>query len=238
VRFTHEEIGPLRKIQLADAQPGFLTIHQIFAISAQWLHARPRSCTYQPRQPPTRCTVHPGSTSRPTIEEHAMKRILAAAGSLGLVALLGITLVSQTVGAQTATPESTSKKDQFLSTLAGKLGVSTDTLQTAIEQTTDELGFGPARFAERLRERIQDRVQLHRDRLLDHMDLSQGAAFIGITEEQLKTELEHGDGFIAIARAHGKTDDQIRAFLIQRATEKIDQRLHSPSGDATAPASA
>ncbi len=172
-----------------------------------------------------------------------MKRILAAAGSLGLVALLGITVVSHTVGAQTATPagtatESTSKKDQFLSTLAGKLGVSTDTLQTAIEQTTDDLGFGPGRFAERLRERIQGRVQQHRDRLLDHMDLSQGAAFIGITEDQLKTELENGDGFIAIAREHGKTDDQIRAFLIQRATEKIDERLQSPSDDATAPASA
>lgn len=172
-----------------------------------------------------------------------MKRIFLAIGSLGLVALLGITTVGGVVRAQTATPSGgtatiATKKDQFLSALAGKLGVSTDTLQTAIAQTTDELGFGPGRFAERVRERIQDRIETRRDRVLDRADLTQAASFLGVTEDQLKTELQGGKTFIDVARDHGKTDDQIRTFLVQRATEKIDERLQTTSGDATAPASA
>src|SRR5215212_2917400 len=100
----------------------------------------------------------PESAARPTNEERRMKWIHVAIGSLGLVALLGITVLANTALAQNGTPagtaDITSKKDTFLTTLAGKLGVSTDSLQSAIEQTTDELGYGPGRFGERLRERI------------------------------------------------------------------------------------
>ena len=171
-----------------------------------------------------------------------MKRPLLAIGSLGLVALLGIIMIGGVVDAQTSTPSGTSdtapsKKDQFLSTLAGKLGVSTDTLQTAIDQTTDELGYGPGRFAERIRERIQDRIEAHRDRVLDRRDLTQAAAFLGIPEDQLRTELQNGSTFIGVARNHGKTDDQIRAFLIERATAAIDDHIQGAPNNSTAPAS-
>jgi hypothetical protein len=169
-----------------------------------------------------------------------MKRILLGVGTLGLVALLGITAVGGVVDAQTSTPTGTSdttpsKKDQFLNTLAGKLGVSTDRLQTAIDQTTDDLGFGPGRFAERVRERIQDRIETHRDRVLDRRDLTQAATFLGIPEDQLRTELQSGKTFIDVAHDHGKTDDLLRAFLIECATATIDAHLQaSPSNPATA----
>lgn len=172
-----------------------------------------------------------------------MKRILLTIGSLGLVALLGTVTVGSVVHAQTSTPASASdttlsKKDQFLNTLAGKLGVSADALQTAIDQTTDELGFGPGRFAERVRDRIQDRIDNHRERLLERRDLFQASAFLGISEDQLRIELQGGKLFIDVARGHGKTDDQIRAFLIERATAAIDERLQPGAGDSNTPASA
>ena len=172
-----------------------------------------------------------------------MKRTLLAIGSLGLVALLGITMVGGVVDAQTSTPSGNSnsvqsKKDQFLSTLAGKLGISPDTLQSAIAQTTDELGFGPGRFAERVRERIHGRIETHRDRVLGRADLSQAAAFLGIPEDQLRTELQSGSTFIDVARTHGKTDDQIRAFLIERATATIDEHLQAAPNNPTVPAGA
>lgn len=168
-----------------------------------------------------------------------MKRIILAIGSFGLVALLGITIAGGIVDAQTSGPAGTSatgtsKKDQFLSTLAGKLGVSTGTLQTAIEQTTGELGFGPGRFAERLRERIHDRIDIHRDRVIERIDLTQAAAFVGLTEDELQTELRNGKTFIEVARDHGKTTEDVRAFLIQQATAHIDERLQAAE---TAPAS-
>jgi hypothetical protein len=166
-----------------------------------------------------------------------MKRILLGIGSLGLAALLGITMVGGIAHAQPATPSGgtstiSTKKDQFLSNLAGKLGVSTDQLQTALDQTTAELGFGPGRFAERVRERIQDRIETHRDRVLDRRDLTQAANFLGIPEDQLRTELQGGKTFIKVARDHGKTNDQIRAFLIERATAAIDDHL-TASSDTT-----
>jgi hypothetical protein len=176
-------------------------------------------------------------------KELHMKRFLLGIGSLGLVALLGITTVGGAVRAQTATPSDgtttiSMKKDQFLNTLAGKLGVSTDQLQTALAQTTDELGFGPGSFAERVRERIQDRLETHRDRVLDRRDLTQAADFLGIPEDQLRAELQGGKTFIEVARAHGKTDDQIRAFLIERATAAIDDHLETATDGSGAPTGA
>lgn len=162
-----------------------------------------------------------------------MKRIVTVFGALGLATVMGITMIGGVVDAQTATPSdtgaSTSKKDQFLSTLAGKLGVTTDALQTAFEQTADELGFGPGRLGERLRERIQH----HRDQIMDRIDVAPAATFLGISEDQLTRELQDEHSFIEVARNHGKTDDQIRTFLIERATERIDQRLQGATGEAS-----
>ena len=83
-----------------------------------------------------------------------MNRYLKSIGGVGLVALLGVTMVNGVVDAQTngnpgtaVTGEKTSKRDQFLNTLAGNLDVSVEALQTAFHQTVDEVGFGPGRSA-------------------------------------------------------------------------------------------
>jgi hypothetical protein len=161
-----------------------------------------------------------------------MKRILMAVGGLALVALLGVTVVNGVVNAQT--PESeTSKRDEYIASLATKLGVSPETLETAIDETSDELGFGPGRFGGWLRERFQQHREDRHDRIVEHLDLTESAAFIGITEDELKSELQDDKTFLEIAQEHGKTTDQVRTFLIERATEAIDTRLNAASDDAT-----
>ena len=163
-----------------------------------------------------------------------MNRYLKSIGGVGLVALLGVTMVNGVVDAQTnGTPgaetsvssEKASKRDQFLNTLAGNLGVSVESLQTAFQQTVDEVGFGPGPFGGRFRGAIMDRLDERRERIIEHIDLSDGAAFLGITEDELRAELQSGKTPLDIAEEHGKTQDEIRDFLIQQATEQIDGRL-------------
>ncbi len=170
-----------------------------------------------------------------------MNSYLKSIVGVGLVALLGVSLVSGVVNAQSdVTPrtgaiETPSKRDQFLETLAGNLGVSVETLQTAYQQTVDEVGFRPGPFGRIVRGAIKGRHDERREWMLEHVDLSDGAAFLGITEDELRAELEGGKTALEIANEHGKTFEEIRAFLIQQATERIDQRLQAASD---APASA
>ncbi len=167
-----------------------------------------------------------------------MNRYLKSIGGVGLVALLGVTMVNGVVDAQTnPTPESgttvssekTSKRDHFLATLAGNLGVSVETLQGAFQQTVEEVGPGPfgGRFGGMIRDRMDDR----RERIIEHIDLADAASFLGITEEELRAELQGGQSPLEIAESHGKTQDEIRAFLIQQATERIDARLAGETTD-------
>ncbi len=48
------------------------------------------------------------------------------------------------------------------------------------------------------------------------------AAFLGITEDQLRTEQQGGKSLAQVAEAHGKTRDQLKAFLTQEHNTRID----------------
>ena len=170
-----------------------------------------------------------------------MKRIILAIGCLALVGLLGITMADRSVDAQnTATPgastASSNDKDTgreaYLDTLAEKLGVSAEQLQSAIDETNSELGVGGPR--EWRHGGDGDRWGFHRfegrghaGALLRWIDLAPAADFLGITEDELMTDMRSGTGFLEIAAEHGKTTDDIRAFLIQRATVAIDTFLQN-----------
>lgn len=191
-----------------------------------------------------------------------MKRVHLIIGSLALVALLGITMVSRSVEAQDTAPPETpgassvltddkeSARDTYLATLAENLGVTTEQLETALSETSDELDIGGW-----MQGRIGSRDS-HRDgfgsrrgaghffgrghigSILRNIDLTPAADFLGITEDQLIDELRDGNRFIEIAAEHGKTSDDVRAFLIQRATVAIDEYLQnaeaSPATDSAA----
>lgn len=60
------------------------------------------------------------------------------------------------------------------------------------------------------------------------------ATFLGITEDDLRTDLRSGMTLIEIAEANGKTQDELRTYLIEQATERIDEQLQETADDAEA----
>lgn len=186
-----------------------------------------------------------------------MKRIGLIIGSLALVALLGVTMVSRSaVDAQDSAPPATSgtpaagapgestgesAKETYLAALAEKLGVTPEQLQTAIDETNAELGIdgesrgmGGPRDSHRGNDNGRPgRGHQEGNSFLRGIALADAATFLGITEDELRTELATS-AFLKVAEAHGKTTEEVRAFLIQQATIAIDERLQAAE---TAPAS-
>ncbi len=192
------------------------------------------------------------------IKERNVKRILLAIGSLALVAMLGISMIGNAVDAQdTATPEAgdgtavggqttetqDSAKDAYLAALAANLGVTTDELQAAIDATNTDLGVeggvmggfkggkgdGHRGGHDESRGDMGGRAG---SSMLRGVDAAAAAVFLGITEDELKTQID-GSTFLAIALANGKTTEDVRAFLIEQATAQIDERLQAAT-DASA----
>ena len=61
-----------------------------------------------------------------------------------------------------------------------------------------------------------------------HNSLSTAAAYIGITEAELRTELQTGKTLAEIAVAHGKTRDGLIAALSAEATKQITTAVDQP----------
>lgn len=179
-----------------------------------------------------------------------MKRILLTIGSLALVAMLGATMIGRSpVDAQNpATPASGAsgatlqpKRDAWLATLAENLGITTDQLQTAIEQTNQELGMGGMMTGRGDREghRGSGRSGEHgaMSGIMRGKNAAAAATFLGMTEDELRTELQSGKTFLDVAADHGRTTDEVRAFLMQQAAVAIDTYLqNAEAGPAATPA--
>lgn len=178
-----------------------------------------------------------------------MKRVLLTLGSLALVAMLGLTMLGWSpVDAQnSATPATGAnqqpKRDAYIAALAEKLGVTTDQLQTAIDQTNQELGMGGMMTGRRDSHRGDHEGRRGSGRSDEHGAMSgimrgknaaAAATFLGMTEDELRTELQRGKTFLEIAAAHGKTTDDVRAFLMQQAAVAIDTYLQNGEVTPTA----
>jgi hypothetical protein len=57
--------------------------------------------------------------------------------------------------------------------------------------------------------------------------LDSAAGYIGITEAQLRTELESGNSLAQIAKAHGKSVDGLIDALVAAAKNKLDEAVSS-----------
>ncbi len=184
-----------------------------------------------------------------------MKRVLLTLGSLALVAMLGLTMLGWSpVDAQnSATPATGAaganqqpKRDAYIAALAEKLGVTTDQLQTAIDQTNQELGMGGMMTGRRDSHRGDHEGRRGSGRSDEHGAMSgimrgknaaAAATFLGMTEDELQTEFQSGKTFLEIAAAQGKTTDDVRAFLMQQAAVAIDTYLqNAEAGPAATPA--
>jgi hypothetical protein len=57
------------------------------------------------------------------------------------------------------------------------------------------------------------------------------AEFLGIAEDELRDDLRSGMSLVEIAEANGKTQDELRTYLIEQATEAIDERLQESTDE-------
>lgn len=180
-----------------------------------------------------------------------MKRIrlwwIAAAAGVAVAAFAGIAVVS---GQETPVPGADAGQT-MLDRVAEKLGIDSPTLRDAIESSaSDEID-------ERLAagELTQEQADALKERLAEAPDDSligggrhgpghgpgghefffggdELATFLGITVEELRMELQaDGATLPTVAEAHGKSRDELKAFLTEQFSAKVAERV--ASGDLT-----
>lgn len=172
-----------------------------------------------------------------------------AAAAVALTAAIGL---GASVMAQTPAP-GTDDGTSILDRVAQKLGISSDTLGEAIESSLNEeidervaSGDLTQEQADAIKARI---AALPDDALLGgphgrgfggpgrhgHFAMAVGAdlaEFLGITTEELRTELQADGATLAtVAAAHGKTRDELKSFLTSQIKARLDERV--ANGDLT-----
>ena len=145
-------------------------------------------------------------------------RRIAVAG-LAVVVLGGAAVGIAAAQAQPATTgqQTESAYQRFVDALAKRLGITSQALDTAITQARSDAGLpadgrgfpgGPG----------------HRGPGGFGFGLDAAATAIGITPEQLKTELP-GKSLAQVAQAHGKTANDVATALKNQANQQIDQAV-------------
>ena len=175
-------------------------------------------------------------------------RTFAVAGVLAATVAGGTAITAVNAQQSTPTPSATAgtqqrqqQADAWLTRLAQNLGVTTDRLRSALQQTALQevdaalqRGDITAEQAQQARERINSGDVMRFGFRgpgghdgpggrggpgfgISHDDLVQ---FLGITAEQLRTEHE-GKSLAQVAQAHGKSREQLITFLVTKAQEQI-----------------
>ena len=124
-------------------------------------------------------------------------------------------------GQATTPAELTQRRDDWLKSVAGKLGVSTDKLQQAIQDANKESGLPapmltppmigggmPGTFAVRVMSPFQPAAQA-----------------IGITEDQLRTEQAAGKSLADVARAHNVDPTRVADAMKAQRRSEIDKAV-------------
>jgi ribosome recycling factor len=158
---------------------------------------------------------------------HLARRGLLAVGA---VLVLGIAAVGIAAAqAQPATPgQAQSGYQAFVDALAKRLNVSSANLETAIGQARTDVGL-PANG-----KGFPGGGERH-GRGGGGVELNAAATAIGITPEQLRTELP-GKSLAQVAQAHGKSANDVATALKNAAHQRIDQAVTAgrvPADQAT-----
>ena len=138
------------------------------------------------------------------------------------------------------------EQDAYLKSLATRLGISVDTLKQAMKDTSLEKlarmvtdGKLTQEQADRLKTEIESRDHFFfggaikgggpggHDRRGGPAMHAQAAlaTFLGIDEATLRTELQSGKSLATVATDHGKTRDQLQAFLLGEMTAELAQKV-------------
>jgi hypothetical protein len=139
--------------------------------------------------------------------------------AVGAVLILGTAAIGIAAAqAQPATPtgqQQPSAYQNFLDALAKRLNISSANLETAISQARTDVGLPAGKgFPFGGRE----------GRSVFRFGLDAAATAIGITPEQLRTELP-GKSLAQVAQAHGKTAADVATALKNAAHQRLDQAV-------------
>jgi polyhydroxyalkanoate synthesis regulator phasin len=173
---------------------------------------------------------------------------------VGGLLVAAIASTAAVVAAQTPVPGTSTTGTSFLSRVAAKLGIDTGTLETAVkssatDQVNEQVKAGTLTQAQA--DQILQRIQNAPADALGFgpgfgrgghgpgdrgpggfMDQAGLAQFLGITTDQLRTELQATNATLAsVAQAHGKTADQLKAYLTTEMKTHLDQEV--TEGDMT-----
>ena len=152
--------------------------------------------------------------------------LLAAAGAGAAVA-----------GSQDNSPSSESKA--VIDDAAKQLGISSSKLSDALKKALSDrvdAAVAAGRVTKAEGDALKARIQAndfpifggHRGGPGQHEFLGRldsAAAYMGITEGQLRTELENGKSLAQVAKAHGKSVDGLIAALVAAAKDKLDKAV-------------
>ena len=158
--------------------------------------------------------------------------------AVGAAALLGAASAGAAVAAsQDSSPSSESKA--VIDDAAKQLGISSSKLSDALKKALSDrvdAAVAAGRVTKAEGDALKARIQANdfpifgghrggggRHEFLGRLDSA--AAYIGITEAQLRTELENGKSLAQVAQAHGKSVDGLIAALVAAAKDKLDKAV-------------
>lgn len=180
-----------------------------------------------------------------------MKKWILAAAAVATIAIIG-------AGAVMAQTPDTGSGKTFLDRVAEKLGIDTPKLQGAIKDARNDQidqavqnGDLTQEQADALKQKLEqmpDAGEFGFGSGFGHMKGSRPfgkafgfhmqdageklAGFLGISQEQLRTELSaDGATLASVAEAHGKSRDELKAFIKDTANSTLDEAVKN--GDLT-----
>jgi hypothetical protein len=194
------------------------------------------------------------------IKRKALARVgLAAAATIALLGGSALALVpsasAQDADATPPTAERHEKRGRFLERVASLLGIDVAVLEQAIkdarsEAVEEKLAAGEIteERAAKARERIEngrggggfkERGERRHERKLKIRGalIEQAATALGITADDLKSELKAGKSVAEVASDLGVSLDDVKASILDAAKSRIDQavangRIDQPKADA------
>jgi hypothetical protein len=161
-------------------------------------------------------------------------------GKRKLVAGAAAALVVAGGGAAVAASKFTSPKEEsqaVINDAAKQLGIEPSKLSNALKKALEDrvdAAVADGRLSKAEGDALKARIESgdlpllfpgapHRFGYREHgPDLDAAAAYLGLTEDQLKSELESGKTLAQVATQHGKTVDGLVAALLEPVKAKLD----------------
>jgi hypothetical protein len=167
--------------------------------------------------------------------EWKSKKTVAGIGAA--LALVGGGVVSEVAAIAPPTPQA--EKAAFLADAANRLGVQSSQLQNALQQAAIDrvdAAVADGRLTKAEGDAIKARIQsgdfgpgigfgfggMH---VGFGVELGAAATYLGLTEAQLRSDIESGQSLAQIATAQGKSVDGLKQALIADAKSHLDQAV-------------